>query len=55
MKTTISREVMNELKEIIEDSVEYFCDSNMISGEVSWTIIQCLCEAKLSQMKGEVD
>ena len=55
MKTTISREVMNELKEIIEDSVEFFCDSNMISGEVSWTIVECLAVAKVAQMKGEVD
>jgi len=55
MKTTISREVMNELKEIIEDSVEYFCDSNMVSGEVAWTIIECLAEAKVAQIKGEVN
>ena len=54
MNTTINREVMNQLKELIEDSVEYFCDDNMVSGEVSWTIIQCLATAKLAQLNDEV-
>ncbi len=54
MNTTMNREVLNQLTELIEDSVEYFCDDNMVSGEVSWTIIQCLAEAKLAQIQGEV-
>ena len=55
MSTTINREVHDELKELIEDSVEYFCDSNMVSGEIAWIIIETLAQAKLAQLRGEVD
>ena len=54
MNSTINREIHNELKEIIEDSVEYFCDEHMVSGELTWVIIQTLAEAKIAQMRGEV-
>ena len=50
----ISREAHDELKEVIEDTVEYACDKEMISGEVAWTIIECLAIAKLAQLRGEV-
>ena len=53
MNTTINREIHNELRELIEDSLEYFCDQHMISGELAWIIVETLAEAKLSQMKGE--
>ena len=52
--TTIDRQLHNELKEIIEDSVEFFCDENMVSGEVTWLIVQALAEAKIAQLRGEV-
>ena len=55
MNTSISREAMSELRELIEDSMEYFCDSNMVSGEVAWTMVECLAVAKVAQMKGDVD
>jgi hypothetical protein len=42
-----------ELKELIEDTVEYFCDDKMISGELTWLVVQTLAEAKLAQLKGE--
>jgi hypothetical protein len=54
MNTTINREIHNELKEIIEDSVEYFCDEHMVSGELTWVIIQTLAEAKIAQLRNEV-
>ena len=54
MKATINRELHNELKETVEDSVEYFCDEHMVSGELTWVIIQALAEAKIAQMRGEV-
>ena len=55
MKATINRQEMTELRELIEDTMEYFCDSNMISGEVAWTMVECLAVAKVAQLKGEVD
>lgn len=36
-----------ELKDIIEDSIEYFCDENMVSGEVAWEMVGALSDAKL--------
>ena len=54
MSYTIDRTTHNELVETIEDSVEYFCNENMVSGELTWIIIQTLAEAKLAQFRGEV-
>ena len=55
MNTSISREAMTELRELVEDVVEMFCDNNMISGEIAYTMVECLAVAKVAQMKGEVD
>ena len=38
-----------ELMEIMEDTVEYFCDKHMVSGEVAWTMVASLADAKLNQ------
>ena len=53
MTYTIDRAVHDDLVEILEDSVEYFCNENMVSGELTWIIIQTLAEAKIAQFKGE--
>ena len=50
----ISREKLNELTEVVEDTLEYFCDQEQVSGELAWTILNCLSEAKLAEMKGEL-
>ena len=36
-----------ELKEILEDTIEYYCDTNMVSGETAWTMVAALADAKL--------
>ena len=36
-----------ELKDIIEDSIEYFCDEHMVSGEIAWEMVGALSDAKL--------
>jgi len=41
--------------ELIQDSVEFCCDENMLTGEVAYTILECYSIAKLAQMRGEVD
>jgi len=53
MNYTLDAVVHNDLKELIEDSVEYFCNENMVSGELTWLVIQTLAEAKLAQFRGE--
>ncbi len=55
MKTTINREEMIQLRELIEDTMEFFCDDNMVSGEVAWTMVECLAVAKVAQIKGQID
>ena len=50
----ISREALKELTEVIEDTVEYACDQQMISGELAWTVVESLATAKIAQLKGLV-
>ena len=50
----ISGPQMTELTEVIEDTIEYFCDKEQLSGELTWTVLQCLATAKLAEMKGEL-
>ena len=52
---SLNQETHQQLKEIIEDSVEFFCDENMVSGELTWIVIQCLAEAKIAQLRGECE
>ena len=50
----ISREQLNELTEVVEDTVEYACDQWMISGEKAWAIVECLAIAKQAEIAGLV-
>ena len=50
----ISRELLQELTEVIEDTVEYFCDQHAQSGEKTWAIIECLAIAKQAELQGEL-
>ena len=38
-----------EMLEIMEDTVEYFCDQNTVSGETAWNMVASLAEVKLGQ------
>ena len=50
----IEREQLNELTEVIEDTVQYFCDKEQASGELAWTVLECLATAKLAELQGKV-
>ena len=54
-KFFIESEQLDEFNGLIEDTLAYFCDEHMVSGELSWILIQALAEAKLAEMRGEVD
>ena len=54
LNATIDHEVHKEIVEVIEDTIEYACDKHMLSGEVVWTIVECLAMAKIAQLKGEI-
>ena len=53
-KYTLDRETHTELRELLEDSIEYFCDQHMISGELAWLVTETLATAKLEQFKGNI-
>ena len=48
----ITRDQLTELRELIEDSVEYFCDNNTVSGQLAWTCVESLGTAKLAELNG---
>ena len=50
----ISESQLKELTELIEDTIEYYCDSNLISGELAWIVAECLAKAKQAELKGEL-
>jgi len=50
----ISREKLQEITEIIEDSVQYFCDTHQASGQLVWTCVETLATAKLAELNGEL-
>ena len=51
---SLSRAQVQDLRELLEDTLEYYCDENMVSGEVAWTIVECMAVAKLAQLQGAV-
>ena len=50
----ISREMLQDLTEVIEDTVQYFCDSQQVSGQLAWTCIEALATAKLAELDGQL-
>ena len=44
-----------EIMETIEDTVEYLCNENMISGEKVWVMIGALSDAKLAEFPEDND
>lgn len=50
----ITKEQLVALNSLFEDSVEYYCDENMMSGEKVWTVLECLATAKLAELRGEL-
>jgi hypothetical protein len=51
----IDRQILKNLQELQEDTAGHFTDENFpISGETYWTCVQCLAEAKLAELRGEI-
>lgn len=49
----ISYAASEELMELVEDTIEYFCDQEIVSGQTAWTAVSALAEAKLEQINHE--
>lgn len=50
----ISKGQLDELTGVIEDTVEYYCDKEQVSGELVWAVLECLSIAKQAELKGEL-
>lgn len=52
----ITRETLQNLTELQEDTASYFVGDNfLMSGELYWTVVESLATAKLAELRGEVD
>jgi hypothetical protein len=45
----LDREVLNELTEVIEDTIDH-----QLSGEMVWKVVECLAIAKLAELEGKL-
>jgi hypothetical protein len=50
----IPRPQLNEITECVEDTIQYLCDEHMLSGELMWTIVETLAQAKLAELDGKI-
>ena len=52
MSLQISIQKLQELNEVVEDTVAYACDKEMISGELAWNAILLLATEHLREFEG---
>ena len=57
---SVSYQASTELRELIEDTIEYWCDETrkggeLIAGETAWKMIECMAVAKQAEMAGLID
>ena len=45
----LSRDHLDEITSVIEDTVQYACDQWMIPGPTLWTVVDALAESKLRE------
>ena len=36
------------LQALLEDTIEYYCDEHVVSGQTAWTMVASLADAKLN-------
>ena len=51
MSKTIDRYTHDELTDLLEDSISYFCDEHGISAEIGWIIAECFAAKKQAEIK----
>ena len=56
-RITVSPELIEEIRELLEDAVQYICDAEFktgspVAGETIYKIIECLAVAKQAEMQG---
>ena len=50
----ISSEKLQDFNELLEDTIEYYCDQNIISGELAWILVQTLATAKIAELRNQL-
>jgi hypothetical protein len=51
----VDRETLQELREFQEDAAAHFVHEFFpMSGELYWTMVECLATAKLAELRGEL-
>jgi hypothetical protein len=50
----MTRTQLQELTELFEDTAEYYCDQNVMSGQKLWSVLECLASAKLAELNGDI-
>ena len=48
----MNAETHQDLVWLLEDSIQFFCDENKVSGELAWLLAQNLSTVKLEHFKG---
>ena len=51
---SLDQQAHKELQELLEDTVAYFCNEHMISGELAWLVTECYATAKVEQFRGNI-
>ena len=41
-------EQLLHLQALMEDTIEYYCDEHVVSGQTAWTMVASLADAKLN-------
>jgi hypothetical protein len=54
MSYTLDNETHQNLNELLEDTISFFCDEYKISGELAWLVTECFAKAKQEQFKGRL-
>ena len=49
----MTRTQLDDITALFEDTAEFYCDDNLISGQKLWTVLECLATAKLAELNGE--
>ena len=49
-RPSLTHDQVVDLQELLEDSISFFCDEQMISGEAAWTVTKGFATLKLEQI-----
>ena len=48
----ITPQQAHEIYELIEDTVQYYCDEHMLSGELVYAVVECVALTKQAELQG---